>query len=76
MKVKEWCEKEGISLADLARRAKIPLSLFYQIINGHRTMNPGYAKAIVKVTKGACTFDEMTRKPEKKHCPTCGKVMG
>lgn len=76
MKVKDWCAKEGVSLAEVARKAKIPLSLFYQITQGRRTMNPGYAKAIVKITKGACTFEELTRKPEKPHCPTCGKVMG
>ena len=75
MKVKEWCKKEGVPLSWLARQAKIPLSLFYQILNGHRSMNPVYAKAIAKITKNECKVEEMTYKPEKPHCPTCGKIM-
>lgn len=61
MKLDDWLRREGVSRSDLARKLNVFPSMVTMVLKGRRVFGPEKASAVVKLTGGAVTFDELYR---------------
>lgn len=76
MKLKEYLEKEKISMAQLARHLECHVQSVRAYIHCKRVPSYEMAKEIQAFTQGEVSVDEiMESKPIKPKCPCCGRYM-
>lgn len=66
MEIKEYLHKEERSLAWLARQVGITRSYLADMISGRRALQDKYARAIIKISGGQVTMDDILKTIEDK----------
>lgn len=57
----EFCERNGVTIADLARLGELDKGTLYKIARGERGFSPETAEKIQKVTGGSVTPTDLVR---------------
>ena len=72
MHIKEYLEKERISMSEFARTLGVKPQFFWLIVKKGRKPPLDVAQRIVGITEGQCTLEELipNRVPI---CPCCGR---
>lgn len=73
MNLKEYLQKNNITLIRVAKELGMSYPYLFQIANGYRSPSDKIASKISDYTKGEVTPDELMWKPVKRRCPCCGR---
>lgn len=71
MKLRQYLDKEKITVAEFSRRCKIHPNHMFNIINGSRRPSLDLARRIQENSANKVQVDELV--PKAVCCPTCGR---
>jgi hypothetical protein len=74
LKLKEYCEKEGITMSSIAKSLNYSVIGFLHAVNGSQKMSYKRAKEVSEYCDGEVTVDDLIpyKKPER--CSHCKSV--
>jgi DNA-binding transcriptional regulator YdaS (Cro superfamily) len=76
MDLKEYLQKEGISVPKFARRLGLHYNTIYLWMKGERDPTRDNALAVQDATSGEVTIDDMLKDTnERQLCPTCNRKL-
>ncbi len=75
MKLKEYLEKEKISVNSFSKKLGVESASLWSFMKGTKRAGPKMAKKISEATNGIVSVEEIRPILEKCLCPTCGKIM-
>lgn len=65
MDLREWCKKEGRTLAGLAKKTGIPPHVLYNHTAEMYVLKDEYVDKLIEFTGGECTYEDLKRKKKK-----------